>query len=40
MLQREEGRVVQCGREISRDEIVQIQETVATFGGLSRSELA
>jgi len=40
MLQREEGRAVQCGREINRDDIVQIQETVATFGGLSRCELA
>lgn len=40
MLQREEDRAEQCGREVNRDDIVQIQETVATFGGLSRWELA
>lgn len=40
MLQREEDRAEQCGREVNRDDIVQIQETVATFGGLSRCELA
>lgn len=40
MLQRKDHQVVQCGREISREEIEQIQETVATFGQLSRKELA
>ena len=40
MLQWEERQVVQCGREISREEIEQIRETVATFGQLSRCELA
>ena len=40
MLQREESVVVQCGREINREEIEQIRETVATFGRLSRWELA
>ena len=40
MLQREEHRLMQCGREISPEEIEQIRETVATFGQLSRKELA
>jgi hypothetical protein len=40
MLQREGCRVVQCGREVNRDEIAQIRQTVAIFGGLSRLELA
>jgi hypothetical protein len=31
MLQREEDRAEQCGHEVNRDDIVQIQETVATF---------
>jgi len=34
-----ESEVVQCGREISGEEIAQIQETVATFWRLSRIEL-
>src|SRR5208282_6237994 len=34
-----ESEVVQCGREISGEEIAQIQETVATFWRLSRVEL-
>jgi hypothetical protein len=41
MLQREGGSVfVQCGREISSQEIFEIQETVGLFPSLSRSELA
>jgi hypothetical protein len=29
--------ILKCGREINRDDIVQIQETVATFGGLPKT---
>jgi hypothetical protein len=32
--------IVQCGRQIKKEEIAQIRETVETFCNLSRSELA
>jgi hypothetical protein len=40
MRQRQKGHLVQCGREISVSEIEEIEETVATFCRLSRTELA
>jgi len=40
MHQRQEGPMVQCGREISASEMEEIRETVATFHPLSRTELA
>jgi len=40
MHQRREDHLVQCGREISIEEIEEIRETVATFCRLSREELA
>ena len=39
MLERKAGSIIQCGREISREELDEIQETVRLFPGLSRSEL-
>lgn len=35
-----ESQLVQCGREISMEEIAEIRETVSTFSRLSREELA
>ena len=40
MLQKKGGSIFQCAREISRQELDVIQETVGLFPGLSRSELA
>lgn len=40
MLHRDTGPLFQCGREISSQELEQIQETVGLFPRLSRSELA
>lgn len=40
MHQREGRSILQCGREIRRQELDEIQETVRLFVGLSRSELA
>jgi len=40
MLQNKTGSIVQCGREITREEVDEIRETVRLFPGLSRSELA
>lgn len=40
MLERKAGSIIQCGREISREELDEIQETVRLFPGLSLSELA
>jgi hypothetical protein len=37
---REGGSIFQCGREITREEIDEIQETVGLFPGLSLTELA
>ena len=39
MLERKTGSIIQCGREISREELDEIQETVRLFPDLSRSEL-
>lgn len=39
MLERKAGSITQCGREISREELDEIQETVRLFPCLSRSEL-
>lgn len=39
MFERKAGSIIQCGREISREELDEIQETVRLFPGLSRSEL-
>jgi hypothetical protein len=40
MHQSEEGSIFQCGREITAQELYDIQETVRLFPKLSRSELA
>ena len=40
MPQRETASIIQCGREITTQELDQIQETVELFPGLSRTELA
>jgi hypothetical protein len=40
MLERNAGSIIQCGREISRKELNEIQDTVRLFPCLSRSELA
>lgn len=40
MLQSEVGSIFQCGREITGQELYEIQETVRLFPSLSRSELA
>jgi len=40
MLKRIRGSILQSGREISRQELDEIQETVGVFPGLSRTELA
>jgi hypothetical protein len=40
MIQSEGGSIFQCGREISGQELYEIQETVQLFPSLSRSELA
>lgn len=40
MHQKEKGSLVQCGREISIEEIEEIRETVSVFHRLSREELA
>jgi hypothetical protein len=40
MHQKHEGPLVQCGREISIEEIEEIRETVSVFHRLSREELA
>jgi hypothetical protein len=40
MRQKHEGSLVQCGREISIEEIEEIKETVSVFHRLSREELA
>jgi hypothetical protein len=39
MLQRENGPIFQCGREITSQELGEIQETVGLFPNLSRKEL-
>ena len=39
MSQSEEGSIFQCGREISRQQLDEIQETVGLFPSLSRKEL-
>ena len=40
MLENRAISMIHCGREISEEEIAQIQETVSLCGGLSRKELA
>lgn len=40
MYRKQEGSLVQCGREISIEEIEEIRETVSVFHRLSREELA
>ena len=40
MLQSEGGSIFQCGREITGEELDEIQDTVRLFPALSRSELA
>ena len=40
MLKRIRGSILQSGREISRQELDEIQETVGVFPRLSRTELA
>lgn len=40
MLEKKAGSIFQCGREISRQELDEIQETVGLFPALSRWELA
>ena len=40
MLKKSSGSIFQCAREISRQELDEIQETVGLFPGLSRWELA
>ena len=40
MLENGAMAMIHCGREISEEEISQIQETVSLCGGLSRKELA
>lgn len=40
MPQREVRAIFQCGREITRQQLDEIQETVGLFPSLSRTELA
>jgi hypothetical protein len=40
MLKKRRGSILQSGREISRQELDEIQETVGVFPRLSRTELA
>jgi hypothetical protein len=40
MLEGKPGSIIQCGRQISREELDEIQETVRLLPGLSRWELA
>ena len=40
MLENTAAAMIHCGREISDEEIAQIQETVSLCRGLSRKELA